>query len=148
MFQHIIGNHNLVMNPQNTWKHHITRLAKTDTKLTILLSKLHDLNKGALSPSCTWFKCTKASSWWSKGSLSSILTETCTTSSINTSFNAFALDLMMSSFGMCNASLVFVGRSTSSLLSLKEFDSNQNLCFSWRAWHHMVKLPPLIKGEF
>jgi len=122
MFQHIIGNHKLVRNPQNTWKHHITRLAKTNTKLTVLLSKLHDLNKGELSPSCTWIKCTKASSWWSKGSLSSILTETCTTSSINASFNAFTLDLMMGPFGMCNGSLVFVGRSTSSPLSSKGFD--------------------------
>jgi len=68
MFPYIIGNSKLVRNPQNTWKHHKTRLAKTDTKLAALLLKLHGLNKGGLGPSCTWIKCTKAFSWCSKGS--------------------------------------------------------------------------------
>jgi hypothetical protein len=40
MFQHIIGNPKLVKNPQNTWKHHKTRLAETDTKLAALVPKL------------------------------------------------------------------------------------------------------------
>jgi hypothetical protein len=30
MFPNIIGNPILVRTPQNTWKHHITRLAETD----------------------------------------------------------------------------------------------------------------------
>jgi hypothetical protein len=37
MFPHIIENLILVKIPQNTWKHHITRLAETDTKLAALL---------------------------------------------------------------------------------------------------------------
>jgi hypothetical protein len=60
MFPHIIENKKLVRNLRNTWKHHRTRLAKTDIKLTVLLSKLHGLNKGGLDPSCTWIKCNKA----------------------------------------------------------------------------------------
>jgi hypothetical protein len=62
MFSHIIGNPNLVRNPQNTWKQHKKRLVETDTKLTALLSKLHGPNKGGLGPSFTWIKCIKASS--------------------------------------------------------------------------------------
>jgi hypothetical protein len=31
MFPHIIGNPKLVKNPQNTWKHHITRPTETNT---------------------------------------------------------------------------------------------------------------------
>jgi len=46
MFSYIIGNPILVRTPQNTWKHHITRLAETDTKLAALLSKHHGPNKG------------------------------------------------------------------------------------------------------
>jgi hypothetical protein len=53
MTPHIIENPKLTRNPQNTWKHHITRLAETDTKLAALLLKLHGPNKGALNPSCT-----------------------------------------------------------------------------------------------
>ena len=53
MFPQIIGNPNLVRNPQNTWKQHKTRLAEIDTKLTTLLSKLHGPNKGGLGPSFT-----------------------------------------------------------------------------------------------
>jgi hypothetical protein len=53
MFSYIIGNSKLVWNPQNTWKHHKTRLAKTDTKLAALLLKLRGLNKVGLGPSCT-----------------------------------------------------------------------------------------------
>ena len=53
MFPYIIGNSKLVRNSQNTWKHHKTRLAKTDTKLAALLLKLHGPNKGGLGPSCT-----------------------------------------------------------------------------------------------
>ena len=60
MFPHIIGNKKLARNPQNTWKHHITKLAKTDTKLTALLSKLHGVNKGGLDHSCIHIKCIKA----------------------------------------------------------------------------------------
>ena len=41
MFPHIIGNPKLVRNSENTWKHHKTRLAETDTKLAALLSKLY-----------------------------------------------------------------------------------------------------------
>jgi len=67
----------------------LTRLAKTDTKLAALLLKLHSLNKDGLGPSFTWTKCIKASSWCFKGSPSSALTETCTTSPFNASFNAF-----------------------------------------------------------
>jgi hypothetical protein len=40
MFPHIIGIPILVRTPQNTWKHHKIRLAETDTKLAVLLSKL------------------------------------------------------------------------------------------------------------
>jgi hypothetical protein len=61
MFPHIIENPILVRIPQNTWKHHITRLTETDTKLTALLSKLHGSNKDGLGPSCTRIKHTKAS---------------------------------------------------------------------------------------
>jgi hypothetical protein len=53
MFPHIIENPKLVRNPQNTWKHHKTRLAETDIKLASLLLKLHGLNKCGLGPSCT-----------------------------------------------------------------------------------------------
>jgi hypothetical protein len=53
MFPHIIENKKLVRNLRNTWKHHRTRLVKTNIKLTVLLSKLHGLNKGGLDPSCT-----------------------------------------------------------------------------------------------
>jgi len=53
MFPHIIENKKLVRNLQNTWKHYRTRLAKTDTNLATLLSKLHGLNKGGLDPSYT-----------------------------------------------------------------------------------------------
>jgi hypothetical protein len=41
MFSHIIENSILTRTPQNTWKHYIIRLAETDTKLTVFLSKLH-----------------------------------------------------------------------------------------------------------
>jgi hypothetical protein len=41
MFPHIIENPKLVRNSENTWKHHKTRLAETDTKLAALLSKLY-----------------------------------------------------------------------------------------------------------
>jgi hypothetical protein len=51
MFQHILKNLKLVRNPQNTWKHHITRLTETDTKLLVLLSKLYSPNKGIVRPS-------------------------------------------------------------------------------------------------
>lgn len=54
MFPHIIENSKLIRNLQNTWKYHKTRLAETDTKLIVLLSKLHGQNKGRLSPSYTW----------------------------------------------------------------------------------------------
>jgi hypothetical protein len=113
MFPQIIENPKLVKNPQNTWKHHKTRLAKTYTKLIILLLKLHGPNKVGLGPSCIWIKCTKASSWYSKGSPCSALAETCTTSPFNVYFNAFVLDLVMGLFGTCNTSLVFMGWSTS-----------------------------------
>ena len=53
MLPHIIENPILVRIPQNTWKHHITRLAKTDIKLVALLLKLHGSNKDGLDPSCT-----------------------------------------------------------------------------------------------
>jgi hypothetical protein len=53
MFPHIIENLKLVRNPQNTWKHHKTMLAETDTKLAILLSKLHSPNKDGLGPFST-----------------------------------------------------------------------------------------------
>jgi len=105
----------------------LTRLAKTDTKLAALLLKLHSLNKDGLGPSCTWTKCIKASSWCFKGSPSSALTETCTTSPFNASFNAFSLDVVMGSFGICNGSLVFVGWFTSSLLTSKWFDLKSKL---------------------
>jgi hypothetical protein len=62
MIPHIIRNLKLVRNPQNTWKHHITRLVETDTKLTALLSKLHDQNKGRVGPYYTCIKCTNTSS--------------------------------------------------------------------------------------
>jgi hypothetical protein len=62
MFPYIIENPKLVRNPQSTWKHHRTRLTEIDKKLTTLLSKLHDPNKGGLDPSCTWIKYVKASS--------------------------------------------------------------------------------------
>jgi len=62
MFPHIIKNPILVRTSQNTWKHHITRLAETYTKMAALLSKLHNLNKHGLGPSYTWIKCIKASS--------------------------------------------------------------------------------------
>ena len=62
MFPHIIENPILVRTPQNTWKHHTTRLAGTDTKLIVLLSKLHCPNKSGLSFSCIWIKCIKVSS--------------------------------------------------------------------------------------
>jgi hypothetical protein len=52
MFPYIIENPKLVRNPLKTWKHQITRLVKTDTKLTVLVLKLHSSNKGGLSPSC------------------------------------------------------------------------------------------------
>ena len=53
MLPHIIQNPILVRIPQNTWNHHITRLAKTDTKLVALLLKLHGSNKDGLNPSYT-----------------------------------------------------------------------------------------------
>jgi len=109
MFPHIIENLKLVRNPQNTWKHHKTMLAETDTKLAILLSKLHSPNKDGLGPFSTWIKCIKAFSWCYTGSSSSVLVETCTTNSFNASFNAFTLDLMIGLFGTCNRSLVFMG---------------------------------------
>jgi hypothetical protein len=62
MIPHIIKNLKLVRNPQNTWKRHKTRLVETDTKLTALLSKLHDQNKDGVGPSYTYIKCTKTSS--------------------------------------------------------------------------------------
>jgi hypothetical protein len=68
LFSHIIGNPKLVRNLQNVWKHHRIRLTETDTKLTVLLSKLHGPNKSELGPSCTWIKCIKVSFWYSKGS--------------------------------------------------------------------------------
>ena len=113
MFPHIIENSKLVRNPQNIWKHHKTKLAETNTKLIVLLSKLHGPNKGGLSPSYIWIKCIDASSWCFKGSLSSALVETCTTSLFNVFFNAFALDLVIDPFGTCNGSLVFVNWSIS-----------------------------------
>lgn len=122
MFSHIIGNPILVSTPQNTWKHHITRLDEVDKKMTALLAKLHGQNKGGLGPSCTWIKWTKASSWCFKGSSSSTLAETCTTSLLNAYSNAFALNLVMGPLGTCNGSLVFMDRSISSPLSLKGFD--------------------------
>jgi len=50
MFLYIIGNSKLVRNSQNTLKHHKKSLAKTDSKLATLLSKLHGQNKGGLGP--------------------------------------------------------------------------------------------------
>jgi hypothetical protein len=49
----MIGNPILVRTPQNTWKHHITSLAETYTKLAPLLLKLHGPNKDGLGPSYT-----------------------------------------------------------------------------------------------
>jgi hypothetical protein len=51
MFPYIMENPILVRTPKNTWKYHITRLAKTNTKLATLLSKLYGPNKGGLGPS-------------------------------------------------------------------------------------------------
>jgi hypothetical protein len=48
MFPHIIRNLKLARNPQNIWKYHKIRLAEIDTKLTVLLSKLHSPNKCGL----------------------------------------------------------------------------------------------------
>jgi len=76
----------------------------------------HKPNKGGSSPSCICIKCTKASSWCSKGSPSSALVATCTTNPFNASFNALTLDLVIGPFGMCNGSLVFVGYSKSKLI--------------------------------
>jgi hypothetical protein len=60
MFPQLIGNPKLVRNPQNTWKHHKTRFAETNTKLTALLLKPHGPNKGGLSLSCIWIENIKA----------------------------------------------------------------------------------------
>jgi len=117
MFPYIMGNPILVRTSQNTWKHHITRLAKTDTKLATLLSKLHGLNKGGLGLFCKWIKCTKTFSWCFKGSSSSALTKTYTICQFNASFNTFVLDIVMGLFGTCNDQ--FTGWSISSLLSSK-----------------------------
>jgi len=127
MFPHIIRNPILLRTSQNIWKHHITRMVKTYTKLAALLSKLHGPNKGGLGPFFIWIKCTKTSSWCYKGFTSLALAETCTISSYNASFNAFILDLVMGSFNTCNGSLMFTGWSTSSPLSSKGFDIESKL---------------------
>jgi len=126
MFPNIIENSKLVRNPQNKWKHHKIRLAETDIKLAALLSRLHGPNKGKLSPSCTWIKCSKASFWYFKRSSSSVLVETCTTSPFNVFFNTFVLDLMMGPFEMCNGSLMFVGWSTSTCIKTSRIDAEQD----------------------
>jgi len=48
MFSYIIWNSKLTRNPQNTCKHHKTKMTEIDTKLAALLLKLHDPNKCGL----------------------------------------------------------------------------------------------------
>ena len=81
-----------------------------------LLSSPHGSNKVVLSPSCTWIRCTRASSWYSNGPFNSDLVETFKTNA----FNAFILDRVIGPFGIFNgSSLVFLGWSTSTTLKTK-----------------------------
>jgi len=72
---------------------------ETTQKLAALVPKVHDPNKVGLDPYYTWIKCTKASSWCSKGSLIYALVETYKTSPFNAYFNASVLHLIISPFG-------------------------------------------------
>jgi len=93
-----------------------------------LLSSPHGPNKVGLGLSCTWIRCTRASSWYSNGCFKSDFVETFKTNAFNASFNAFVLDRVIGPFGTCNRSLlVFLGWSTSSPLSLKGIDLESKL---------------------
>ena len=75
-----------------------------------LLSSPHGPKKIVLGPSCTWIRCTRASSWYSNGPFNSNLVETFKTNA----FNSFILDRVIGPFGTCTGSLlVFLGWSTS-----------------------------------